>query len=237
MRSEANDQLDALDRATAQRLGKLRTMPVDTSRLDRLIQAQIPRTGTSRTTAGHQTFWLLLRQVITPVRAVAASVAVLATVGVIVWSLSGSAVLASPDTMAKFHEDLVSGRIQATQVDSIAQANRVLAAEWNRRQIEIPNIPSEHVMLCCMQSIDDKQVACVLLKSEGGVPITMAVARSADMKMPRGSARVIRNGVTYHVQSSGNLNMVMTERGGRYICLIGAVARDSLISIAEGIHF
>jgi len=236
MRSEADDQLDALERATAQRLGKLRSMPVDTSRLDRLIAAQIPRAGTTRTSAAHGTFWPLLRQVITPVRAVAASVAMLATVGVIVWSLAGGAVLASPDTMAKFHQDLVSGRIQATQVDSIAQANRVLAAEWNRKQVEIPYIPSEHVMLCCMQSIQDRQVACVLLKSEGGVPITMAVARSQDMKMPRDSRRVIRNGVTYHVQSSGNLNMVMTERGGRYICLIGAIPRDSLIAIAEGIR-
>ena len=51
-------------------------------------------------------------------------------------------------------------------------------------------------MACCMKSVKNKKVACVLLKSED-VAVTMTVANAADMKLPR-SPTVTRGGVTYH---------------------------------------
>jgi len=227
MTSKPNDRLDA---ATSDRLKKLSSMPVDTSRLDQLIQAQIPRSAEE---SSRLSMFLHLRSV----RAVAASIGMLLTIGVLIWSLSGGAVLASPDTMAKFHEELVSGKVSAIQVDTIADANRTLAAEWNKG-VEIPRVSTEHVMLCCMRNIKDKRVACVLLKSENGIPVTMAVAKAMDMRMPGGDSQtVVSDGVTYHVQSSGKLNMVMTERQGRWVCLIGELTPQRLINIAGAIEF
>jgi hypothetical protein len=74
--------------------------------------------------------------------------------------------------------------------------------------------PQAHVMACCIKSVQNKRVACVLLKSEG-VPVTMAVADAKDVRSPK-SPVVVHSGTRYHVQSSGSLNMVMTEREGRW---------------------
>jgi len=222
MPMNSQEPIDRLDQATADRLMKLRSMPVDTSRLDHLIEAQIPRARTRS---------VLFR--IGPLRAVAASLATIGMIGVIVWSLSGGAVLASPDMMAQFHRDMLSDKTMAIKVDTIAQANQAISEQWNNG-VQIPQVPAEHVMMCCMRSIKDKRVACVLLQSDG-VPVTMAVASAMDMKCPT-SQTLTREGVEYHIQSSGNLNMVMAERDGRWICLIGTLPADRLMNIAGAIR-
>ena len=90
-------------------------------------------------------------------------------------------------------------------------------------------------MACCMKSVKNKKVACVLLKSEGE-PVTMTVANASDMKLPT-SPTALRDGVTYHVQTSGSLNMVMTERNERWICLIGRLPANQLMDLAEKLRF
>ena len=86
-----------------------------------------------------------------------------------------------------------------------------------------------------MRSVKNKKVACVLLEDNGG-PVTMTVAKAADMRSPT-SPTVIRGGVTYHVQTVGRLNMVMTERNDRWICLIGQVSSDRLMDLAGQLQF
>lgn len=198
-------------------------MPVDTSHLDKLILAKIPRPQTKQSS-----IFFSMRTV----RAIAASVLVFVMVGVIVFSLSGGAVMASPDMMATFHNEMVSGKVVAMEVSSITEANKALADQWNRG-VELPQVPTEHVMLCCMRTIKDKRVACVLMHSDG-VPVTMTVASASDMKCPD-SEMITRGNFTFMVQSSGNLNMVMTQQNGRWICLIGQLPSEKLVSIASAI--
>lgn len=216
---------DRLDQATARRLAKLREMPVDTSRLDRLIESRIP--------PPHAVPDVVFR--LRPLRAAAAAVALLAIVGAMIWSLSGGAAQASPQVLAQFHEELVSGKIPAIRVDSIAQANQALAEQW-KQAVQIPEIPSEHVIFCCMRQIQDKRVACVLLRGMGDVPVTMAVAKARDMKMSGGEIRAYK-GLLFHIYSSGRLNMAMTERDGRWICLISQLPVENLMEIAGEIRF
>ena len=85
-------------------------------------------------------------------------------------------------------------------------------------------------MACCMKSVKNKKVACVLLKN-GGIPVTLTVANAADMRLPT-SPTIQRGGITYHVQTEGALKMVMTERNDRWICLIGELSADKLIELA-----
>jgi hypothetical protein len=219
---EGNERLDA---ATAGRLSRLRTMLVDTSHLEAMIVAKIPRHADHR----RMSFAWLGRA-----RAIAAAVAILLLVGTILQSISGGPVLASPAQMAQVHDDLVSGRAMAVQVDSIEAANKALASQWPKSP-GLPLVPREHVMACCMKSVHDKKVACVLLKSEG-VPVTLTVANASDMRLPD-SPVVLRGGITYHVQATGLLNMVMAERHGRWVCLIGEVAADRLMDIAARLQF
>ena len=222
-----NDDESKWDQAISGRLAKLRTMPMDTSRLERALRAQIPTASQEPS----RRMWLFTR----PMRAIAAGIAILLIAGVVLMSTSGGPVMASPTDMARMHEDLVSGRVPVTRVDTIEEANRVLLAEWPSSP-GIPDAPQAHVMVCCMKSVKNKQVACVLLKGEDA-PITMAVANAADVKVPPSSNAVTHAGATYHVQSSGAINMVSTERNGRLVCLIGQVSPERLMDIATKLSF
>jgi hypothetical protein len=221
---EFQSDQDQLDQATAARLQKLRAVPVDTSKLDRMIQARIPRRTTSR-----RIRWFR------PMRmAVAASLMAVIGVAALLIVTSSRPVLASTADMAQFHDDLVSGRVPATRVDSMEAANKALNEQWAQSP-KMPNMPNDHVMACCMRSLKNKKMACVLLKGEGE-PVTMTVANASDMQMPT-SPIVTRNGIEYHVQSTGALNMVMTQRQGRWICLIAKLPTDRLMDLASGLEF
>jgi hypothetical protein len=215
---------DPLEQATQARLGKLRSMPIDTTRLDLAMENLIPRPreGVARI--------LHMR----PVKTAAAAIALVMMIGVVMWSLSGGAVLAAPDMMARFHQEMVAGQVQAIQVENISQANKALADQWEH-SVQIPQVPDSHAMMCCMRTIDNKRVACVLLRTSG-VPVTMAVAKAVDMRMPD-TQSVVRDGIKYNLQKSGDLNMVMTERDGRFFCLISQLPADDLIKLVEGIEF
>ena len=154
--------------------------------------------------------------------------------GLVLLTGSGGRALASPTQMAQMHEDMVSGKMPVMQVSSIVEANHALAAQWPDSP-GLPAVPAEHVMACCMKSVKNKKVACVLLKSEGE-PVTMTVANASDMKLPT-SPTMIRAGVSYHVQTSGSLNMVMTERDERWVCLIGHLPVNELMDLAAKLHF
>jgi hypothetical protein len=229
-----DDTLDPIDRAISSRLAKLRTMPVDTARLEKSIRAQLPEFAEAADKSvipepRRRVHWL------SPLRAIAASFLLLtAVVTVLLLTSSSGPAQASPSEMAQMHQDLVSGRVPVMQVNSIAEAGNALNQQWPDRP-DLPNAPDSHVMACCMKSVKDKKVACVLLHSEG-VPITMTVARAKDMQMPN-SGTVMHGGVTYHVQASGDLNMVMTEREGRWVCLIGQVPAERLMTIAGDLRF
>jgi hypothetical protein len=210
-----------LDEAVARRLHRLGTMPVDTRNLELNLSQQV---GISR----QQSRWFR------PMRAVAAGIAIVVLIGAIIISASGGPVLASPSQMAQMHLDLVSGKATVMQVDSIDAANKALSNQWPQSP-GIPSVPSEHVMACCMKSVKNKKVACVLLKNEG-VPVTLTVANAEDMKLPT-SPTIQRGGITYHVQTEGSLNMVMTERNDRWICLIGELPADRLIELATKLGF
>ena len=220
-----NEINSPLDEATAKRLARLRSLPVDTTGLEKRLLAQIPRPHASgRMRIG----WLR------PFRAVAAVLLVGGLALALLLSTSGGPALASPAQMAQLHYDLVSGKTPSMQVDSIDAANKMLNNQWPQSP-QIPSLPADHVMTCCMKSIKDKKVACVVLKNQG-VPITMTVANATDMKLPT-SATVQRDGVAYHVQASGKLNMVMTERHARWICLIGEMSAERLMDVAAKLQF
>jgi hypothetical protein len=202
-------------------------MPIDAARVERAVRAQVPKPAKER-----RSIW---RPRLRSMRAIAASLLVVGLLtAVLVLSTSGGPALASPAQMARLHEDLVSGKVAVMQVDSIDAANKALSSQWPEGP-GVPGVPENHVMACCMKSVKDKKVACVLLKREG-VPVTMTVANASDMQLPT-SPTISRNGISYHVQSSGKLNMVMTERQGRWVCLIGALGGERLMDLADQLQF
>ena len=226
-----SERFEQWDQATAQRLRRLDALPVETGRLDQSLRKQIP--------AANAHPWRTWRSL----RAVAASLLVgMVLAGILLMSTLSGPVQASAMQMAKVHEDLVSGRAPVTQVDSIEAAGRALVAQWPQAP-DLPSVPddtdktllSAHVMACCMKSVKNKKMACVLIKKEG-MPITMVVANSHDVTGQHGT-KLLRGGVAYYFQTVGKLNMVMAERQGRWVCLMGQVSNEQLMDLAEHLQF
>jgi hypothetical protein len=212
---QSPDPLDnPQQQAIADRLAKLRTLPVDTSRLDRAIRAAIPSAPPHR-------WWR-------PLAAVAASLLVVATIALVF--LPGRPVQASPDAMAQMHNDMVSGKIPTMQFDSIDNANRAIAA-MAADAPQLPSAPAEHEMACCIRKVGNKKVTCVLLKN-AGVPVTISVAHAADVTRPKNATAQTVDGVTYYIETVGNLHMVMLNDNGNWICLISEAPDATLISLA-----
>jgi hypothetical protein len=223
MSTECQDQVE---QSVAERLAKLRTMPVDTSRMDKSIAAQIPQLQS------HSRRRILSLR---PLRAVAASLLLLCGIAVaILLTVSSRPADAEAAQMAQVHEDMVAGRIPVMQVASIDAANRMLNSQ-SPGAPSLPNIPDSHVMACCMKSVHNKKMACVLLK-DANEPVTLAVASAADMKLTPAPIET-RNGVDYRVEHVGGLNMVMTERDGKWLCLIGRLPVERLMDVASQVQF
>jgi len=225
MSDDYTDEHDeAIDQAVAARLAKLRAMPVDTSHLDNALRAQIPPIRQERRI-------LSLR----PLRAMAASVLLVSAIAAaIMLTASSGPALAEATQMAQVHQDIVSGRIPVMQVASIAEANRMLNSQ-SPGAPTLPQMPDSHVMACCMKTVHNKKMACVLLKDDGA-PITLAVASAADMKLASAPVTT-RNGIDYRVQKVADVNMVMTEQNGKWLCLIGQMPADRLMDIAAQVRF
>jgi hypothetical protein len=228
-RDEHDEKLDEVVRT---RLRRLQAMPVDVTELERKLVAHLPNRISKEDVTGA---WSLRHLVLQPRRALAASFLLsILIAGVILLTTSSGPALAEASTLAQVHEEIVSGKIPVTQVSSIDAANLTLRDEHPGTP-SLPQIPDSHVMACCMKSVQNKKMACVLLKHDG-IAVTLAVASAADMKMPAGT-KAIRNGTRYLVQKTGNLSMVMTERNGKWLCLIGATSSDELMDIASEIRF
>lgn len=224
---ETNEPWDdaCMDDAVARRLARLGTMPVDTTRLERTLRLQIAPPVKARA-------WKIGG--FRPMRA-AASFLVLCALGALVLFLaSGGPAMASAEKMAALHEEMVSGKMPAVQVSSIEAANKALEADWPQCP-DLPGMPQEHAMTCCMKSVKDKKMACLLIQREN-VPVSLMVAHSQDMRSPDSPLQT-RNGIHYRVQASGKFNMVMTERQGRWICLIGELSVDRLMDVADQLRF
>ena len=210
------------DQAIADRLRRLSTMPVDLTALERRLRLA--------TRPPKPTFVLRLLR---PASGLAASVMVLVLIAAVILSGSPGEAMASPMMMANLHRDMVAGRIQVMRVDTLYAAGQMLA-KADPASPALPQAPETHVMACCMKNVSDKRVACVLLKTEDA-PITMSVADAKDMK-PVGTV-ASRDGSTYHLASHEGVNMVSTERSGRWVCLMSELPTDKLVDIAAKLQF
>ena len=226
---EPNAKRERLDEATSRRLAKLGAVPFDTSELRAAVDAHIqtPAQGSGRTRR-LKLGWL------SPMRAVAASLIVLGLIMALVISSSTGPVLASAERLAHIHEEVLAGTGHSSQVDSFDGAKAALAAKWPGGPA-VPELPKDHVVSCCIHTMGRKRIACVSFTTDG-VPVTMAVAEAANVKL-RGSETLTVGNITYHVQSQEGINMVMTKRDGRWVCLMGKLPVSRLAELAGSLRF
>jgi hypothetical protein len=217
-----------MDMAVVRRLRRLSAMPVDTSALERRLLAVAPHPGTEPPSI------ISIRWRWWQTRAIAASLLIAILAAAILLSSSSGPVLASTAQLAQIHNELVSSHDSAMQVDSVDAANRMLASQ-SPAVPQVPAMPQDHVMACCMKSMGGKKVSCVLM-NDRNVPVTLMVANAAEFRLPESPTQK-HNGLDYQVQSSGSLNMVMVQRNGRWVCLSGEEPVERLMQLAEGLKF
>ena len=222
MSDEFENESQRLDEAVSHRLSKLRSVPVDTSRLDEAIRQRVPRRGP------------MVLRLVRPLNAVAASLLIIGIIAAVLLSSSSGQVLASPAQMAQVHQDLIDNRDSIMHVSSIDEAAKVLAGAMNG-SMQLPALPDSQVMACCMKSIRDKQIACVLLETDNEL-ITMSVAKGSDMRLPNAPS-IERDGTKFFMQSYGSLNMVSANRQGHWVCLMGELPAERLVDLGAHLKF
>lgn len=223
--SHEQDLLDEqTDRAIATRLGKLRSTPVDLSRLKARMEREIPRDIPRETRrAPLRLTWL------GPARAIAAMVlvAVIATAALVLMT-AGRPAMASAEAMAWVHENMGT----ATTVASLADAERELRRQWPQQPGLSSDLPDDAApMACCIHKLDGKQMSCVALDLSGS-RVSVAVGRADDFKIPPGSHRTV-NGHDYVIESAQGVNMVMTKRDGRWVCVMSSLPVEELVAFTE----
>lgn len=227
-----NSLQERIDAATARRLRSLRTTPVDLSRLARTVQSEIPRpvpAAPARHPAARRPLWL------SPLRAVAASLLVLGALAALIIASSSGPALASTDRLLAVHQAVVSGQDHAVPVQSIEGANDALSRHWPDAPA-LPSVKHDEVMSCCVHRVGRQKVACAAMKIDG-VAVSMAVADASDITMPEGHQKIERDGATYHVQSAEGINMAMTERNGRWACLMGPLPVERLVESLDALRW
>ena len=222
-----NNPDDRFDQALSERLRTLSMMPVDLGNLKRFVEEQIgpPPAAERRLELRTVSWW---QRGVT--RAAAASLLIGTVVLALVLNGSSGPVLASAERLAEIHGEVVPGGGHAAHVDSIHAANKALAKEKPGAPL-LPDVQASRVMTCCVHSLGRKTLSCASVEADG-TRVTIAAADAKDVTIPKGETVEV-SGVTYHVQRQGDLNMVMTSREGRWVCLMGKVPVEKLIEMAR----
>lgn len=226
MKEESNNVDNPVDQVVARRLRKLRSMAVDTTAFDAKLQEALA--------VQHSSHNRIVRwPVLTPVRAVAASLLVVITLVLVFVVLTSQPALATPQRLAAIYENAVSSRSQAIKVSSIQEAQAVLRRKWPESPI-LPDVSDMQLMQCCVHQIGRKKMACLTFYIDQQ-PITLAMASVRDIRSPRGEVRTI-NGREYRIGSADGVNMVMSDVDGTWMCLMGRFSIENLITLIEEIR-
>lgn len=227
------------DLAVSRRLKQLSTLPVDTSSLDRAILLAIPKPasgGDRSVSVPWRSRWLTGSR---GIAAAAASISVVAVVA-LVMALSARPVLAEPASMADLHRDLISGRLPMTRVSSIAQANSILSQSWpdGPEVPTLPALPADHDMACCLKDVKGRRVICVVMDDQG-IPISIVIAPKTNVRVPTQGSTTPGSSPTSRamVHTKGSLSMVMKERDGLFVCVMGEAPPERLQAIADSMQF
>lgn len=220
---------DRLDLATAGRLAKLASRPVDTSRLERKLEIAMGLESDGQVNppplGGGAAWWR-------PLLSVAAAVLIAVSVGWLVLQPGASTAMAAPAELAQIHFEVINSLTPHHLVSSVEEANQLLA-DQSAGFIELPPLPGT-VQSCCLHEVAGETLTCALIEHDGQL-ITVAIAEAGDLHSPEGQA-LERNGRIYTIHKANGITMVMTNESGRWLCVMGEIEAEALVNIATEIE-
>lgn len=226
MNADSNNFDNPVDRVVARRLAKLRSTTVDTTAFDTKLREAL-------SVERSPNYRLIRWPVLTPIRAVAASFLVVTTLSLVFIILTSRPAVATPQKLAAIFENAVSGQPYTTKVSSIQEAQAVMRRKWPESPI-LPDVSDMQLMQCCVHQIGRKKMACLTFYVDQQ-PITLAMASVHDIRSPYGEVRTV-NGQEYRIGSAEGVNMVMSEVDGTWMCLMGRLPIERLITLINEIR-
>ncbi len=230
-------QRDQLDAATARRLAKLAGHDPDISALKQKLDAALAQSDIKErypTEPTRNTRSYPFHRYLKPITSLAAVLALTLTALWLVNLNTPSATAAAID-LVQLHRDITAGRIAMVPVRSTEQANRWIASQ----QADAPALPksinADAVRSCCLTDVQGRLVAVALIR-HGQADVTLVVAEAPGFAVPMGKTYRIHDR-TLHAHEIDGINMVMTSRDNRWLCVMGDLDQDSLADLAAQIEF
>jgi hypothetical protein len=235
-----HDALSSSDTALQHRLAKLRQRPVDLSQLAARMHHQI--IGQSATdidgsdnqtdTLKHPTFWNSRRWQKRAL-AMAASIALIVGAGLTASTfLAPSTVVAAPAKMAAIYNQ--TDNTPHHDVATFDQARGILRTAWKDGPV-VPTMSSTTPRECCTHQLGNRQIKCITLENDGQ-SMMLAVGHDREINQPDGE-RFNINGVDFTFSTYDGVLMLMGERDGRWVCLMGKVSQQTLLTAARDIKW
>lgn len=220
------DQND-LDEATSQRLRRLASTPVDTSRLDKWMQAQF---GPNDGEATRRVAWFRWRSAL----GVAAAVAIAVLIGVM--SLSGTRAVAAPLELRQVHEQVIDGSLPALAAIDLADAKRRIEALVDGAPRPDGDYPGS-VRCCCGQVLAGERLAFVKTRF-GQTPVTIVLMRGYHACAGNEHEMTDEQGRRFIVHHDrAGVQATLTPREDHWVCVMAALPTDDLLKVAGQIVF
>ncbi len=228
--NQTNPDQERLAKATRQRLARLGSIPVDTTRLEarlnKAFEAYQPAIPVSSSPAVH--WWR-------PIYRIAAVFAVVGLIGLLFVSMGGNPAIASVTELVRIHQEAVAGESDLMPADNFTEAAGLIHDQWAKAP-KIPEPRVGRVIASCLHELASREVACLKLELRGQ-PITMVVGHSREIVCSAEHHQISRNGRTYLVYDRDDVRMVMIDHDDRWVCIMGEAPMDDLIELADGLEF
>lgn len=224
--------VDPMDQALKDRLAELRNRPVDISSLQVALEQELSQAASPpmlfKSSAARTLLWRRWRRISSS----AAAILIALVLCWVVLSPTSSQAVASAAGLAQIHYDVAHGLSPHTQVTTVSQANVVLAKETNE-YVTLPAMPGQ-IQSCCIHQYAGTSMSCAMIEMDGQ-RITVALAASDKLKSPKGQT-VVRQRRTFILGKANGINMVMSNQGSKWLCVMGEVPFEKLLDVAADIH-
>ena len=221
---------DKLDKATADRLGKLASMPVDMSGLEQNLAGALPPKPSTKLATRPSPYagWLRVAAVL------ALMVGIAGASYYAFFGVAPQTAVAQTMTVAELHEHLLADPQSAYITTTTNQAQRLIDAQLAGDQ-PLPIIQGTRVESCCLVEGEFPLRAALVIKQPAG-NATLIIAQGEDFAMQMHPIDH-PSGLQLQGHDHAGMPMVMRNVGDLWMCVMGDLDESELADIAAKVNF